>query len=246
MAPAGAAAWAERRSAREERVERDAEGPLEEPVVLAREAKAAVFQDHGDDHGALVGRGILDVWRGGGVEGYALDTAGGGVRLLAENLEPGASWPLSRALYVLLPGDASVAARLAHRGEGWFVLLQSPGRLGCSAVGDGGETLLGDVLVLEGAGLTAPLSRSPAGDAFVRDHTGPVRVGGRNYEGPATLVATLGTGCRATVIVDLPHANGTAAAPSTLTEGAREGTLYVAQNFTTPEARWSEVRAIAP
>ncbi len=214
--------------------------------MLAREAKAAVFQDHGDDHGALVGRGILDVWRGGGVEGYALDTAGGGVRLLAENLEPGASWPLSRALYVLLPGDASVAARLAHRGEGWFVLLQSPGRLGCSAVGDGGETLLGDVLVLEGAGLTAPLSRSPAGDAFVLDHTGPVRVGGRNYEGPATLVATLGTGCRATVIVDLPHANGTAAAPSTLTEGAREGTLYVAQNFTTPEARWSEVRAIAP
>lgn len=194
---------------------------------------------------ALVGRGILDGWRGGGVDARVLDTADAGVRVVAENLDPGASSPLPRRLDVTLPGDASVAARLAHRGDAWFVLLQSPGRLGCSAVGDGGETLLGDVLVLAGADLTAPLAWSPAGDAFVIDHTGPVRVGGRTFEGPATLVAALDVGCRATVLVDLPHANATASAPSTLA-GDGVGVLYVAQNATTADESWCDIRAIAP
>lgn len=195
---------------------------------------------------APTGRGLLDALRGDGAEARALDALGSGVRVVAENLLRGASSPLPRPLDVTLPGDASIAARLGRRRGAWFVLAQRPGGIACSAVSDGGETLLRDVAVLDGVGLNAPLSSTPAGDAFALDHTGAVRVGDRVFEGPATLVATLDDGCRATAIVDLPHVSPTASAPSVLARVARTGVLYVAQNFTEASDRWSEVIALAP
>ncbi len=195
---------------------------------------------------APTGRGVLDALRGGGAEARALDALDSGVRVVAENLLPGAPSPLPRPLDVTLAGDTSVATRLGRRGAAWFVLMQRPVGIACSAVSDTGQTLLRDVAVLDGVGLDAPLSSTPAGDAFALDHTGAVRVGDRVFEGPATLLATLDDGCRATVIVDLPHVNAAASAPSILTRAARTGVLYVAQNFTEGDDRWSEVFALAP